>query len=150
MIIRYCAGNKQYNTGAFQVIRAVLPTENITTEQLQEQYTKVVAKELSYENGRVETPFGTPSALAIQDGVVRAKNEQELLEDKKERLYTEVRQTRDRLIAETDYTQLSDTPITNESREAFKIYRQALRDLPNSIDVLDDIVYPTMPAYVKK
>lgn len=55
------------------------------------------------------------------------------------------RSRRDNLILETDFTQVSDSPLTVEKKAEFTAYRQALRDLPQTYDNPDDIVWPTKP-----
>ncbi|MCD9475031.1 tail fiber assembly protein [Photobacterium phosphoreum] len=56
-----------------------------------------------------------------------------------------IRSRRDNLILETDFTQVSDSPLTVEKKAEFTAYRQALRDLPQTYDNPDDIVWPTKP-----
>lgn len=63
--------------------------------------------------------------------------------------WEEVRVERNRLLSETDYTQLSDTPIISTSRTAFATYRQALRDVTSQLDPYN-IAWPTMPIYEKE
>ena len=46
---------------------------------------------------------------------------------------------RNRLLATTDHYMIADWPMTNEKREEWKTYRQALRDLPTvSTPAFDD------------
>ena len=52
-----------------------------------------------------------------------------------------LRETRDRLIAETDWWASSDLTMSVE-RAA---YRQALRDITETYSSLDDVVWPTKP-----
>jgi hypothetical protein len=47
-----------------------------------------------------------------------------------EQQLTSLRSQRDRLLADSDRTQLLDYPISPEARAAWATYRQALRDLP--------------------
>ena len=47
-----------------------------------------------------------------------------------EDLAARVRAERDRRIAETDYLVMSDYPLSQEKLVEIKVYRQALRDLP--------------------
>lgn len=47
-----------------------------------------------------------------------------------EELAASVRVKRDRRIAETDYLVVPDYPISQDKLEEIKVYRQALRDLP--------------------
>ena len=56
--------------------------------------------------------------------------------------WNELRQKRNRLIAETDYLALSDSTLTTE----MAAYRQALRDLPaNTTDPINP-VWPVKPG----
>ena len=54
----------------------------------------------------------------------------------------ELRRERNRLIAETDWWDMSDTPTMTSEQTA---YRQALRDITNTYSSLDDVVWPTKP-----
>lgn len=45
-----------------------------------------------------------------------------------------LRAERDRLLAASDWTQLPDAPLADEQRTAWRDYRQALRDLPETGD----------------
>lgn len=57
-----------------------------------------------------------------------------------------IRAERDRRIAATDYTQMPDSPLTAEQRQAFAAYRQALRDIPQDHDSPDAVAWPDVPA----
>lgn len=46
----------------------------------------------------------------------------------------------------SDWTQLVDSPITDEEKSAWEIYRQALRDLPTNTEDPKNIVWPSTPA----
>jgi len=46
-----------------------------------------------------------------------------------------VRAYRDQLLQESDYTQLPDVPLTPAQVEQWRVYRQALRDYPQQINV---------------
>jgi hypothetical protein len=65
----------------------------------------------------------------------------------KEIKLTEIRLKRDELLAETDKYMLSDYPITDTVRVAWKTYRQLLRDFPSVCDV-DNPVWPVKPEEV--
>ena len=60
--------------------------------------------------------------------------------------WDEIRNKRDFLIINTDYTQVSDSPLSPEKKAEFTAYRQALRDIPQAYDNPDDIVWPTKPT----
>jgi hypothetical protein len=78
--------------------------------------------------------------------------------DKPETIYTEaelnnqvlksIRATRRNKLAESDWTQFADSPLTDKKKAEWATYRQALRDLPqeypNAISN-DDIIWPTKP-----
>lgn len=50
-----------------------------------------------------------------------------------EKVMTEVRMERDKLLSVTDFVLLPDAPLSDIQKEEVKIYRQALRDLPSLI-----------------
>ena len=57
-----------------------------------------------------------------------------------------VRQARDRLIAETDWTQLTDNQLSDSVKAAWVTYRQALRDLPTAEGFPHTMTWPTKPS----
>lgn len=67
-------------------------------------------------------------------------------EEWKVEAWSRVRNHRDILVKETDFTQVSDSPLAQEKKAEFTAYRQALRDLPQTYDNPDDIVWPTKPT----
>ena len=98
-------------------------------------------------------------ALDIQDGIVTgmspntealaAWQAQHPPADPAAELAAEVRAQRDKLLAETDWTQVLDAPIDAASREEYRTYRQALRDVPEQAGFLESVVWPELPAAVK-
>ena len=73
-----------------------------------------------------------------------------------------LRHMRDILLKESDWTQFTDSPLTDSKKTEWKTYRQQLRDLPHSLPtnkkpklVLDDekthyvisnVTWPTEPS----
>ncbi len=57
-----------------------------------------------------------------------------------------IRSIRDGLLGRCDWTQLPDSPLTEEQRAAWATYRQALRDIleTNSTNLVET-VFPTPP-----
>jgi len=53
-----------------------------------------------------------------------------------------VRGGRDRLLAASDWTQVADAPV---DQQAWAVYRQALRDIPQDFASPDDVVWPEQP-----
>ena len=61
-----------------------------------------------------------------------------------------IKKVREELMLSTDYTQMPDTPITDESKAEFATYRQILRDLPNVNSDPFNVRFPFLPKYIKK
>ena len=61
----------------------------------------------------------------------------------------EARAQRDKLLAETDWTQVLDAPIDAATREAYRAYRQALRDIPEQEGFPAAITWPELPKITK-
>ena len=69
-------------------------------------------------------------------------------------IWNEVRMERDKLLAESDWTVMPDSPLSSELKTQWTTYRQALRDIPQgdvpTIDVNQNIVggltWPTKPG----
>lgn len=75
------------------------------------------------------------ATAAQQESAYKARRDAEQSEN--------VRQDRNRRLAESDWTQLADTPATNKSDWA--TYRQALRDLPGKDGFPWVVDWPTQP-----
>lgn len=58
------------------------------------------------------------------------------------RLGDEARLERNRLLAETDWTQVADAPV---DKAAWATYRQALRDIPQQAGFPETVVWPEKP-----
>lgn len=63
--------------------------------------------------------------------------------------WDEIKSYRNLLLSQSDYTQLSDSPITSASKAAFVTYRQQLRDITLQLDPYN-IVWPIAPIYEKE
>jgi hypothetical protein len=62
-----------------------------------------------------------------------------------------IRAERTLLLAESDWTQFNDSPLTPEKKVEWATYRQQLRDITDSIDlsnpcIIDDDFFPTKPV----
>lgn len=56
----------------------------------------------------------------------------------------QLRSVRDTKLFQSDWTQMSDSPLSPEKKQEWATYRQALRDFPGSCD-LENPVWPTPP-----
>lgn len=76
------------------------------------------------------------------ENVLHTKADQEaaFLQAEADKAWAALRVNRDALLVETDHYALSDVVMTDE----MKIYRQALRDLPENVDI-NDPVFPERP-----
>ena len=116
----------------------------------QGDYTGFYTEEIHGEN------IPTPNIQLTEDQWLEANNsrckvvngehtqnpitEDELLDIK----YARIRSERDYLLKQSDWTQFNDSPLSVEKKTEWATYRQALRDLPNTVDI-NNIVYPTKP-----
>ena len=64
-----------------------------------------------------------------------------------DRAMADLRQRRDAMLKSCDWVMMSDSPIADKSN--WEIYRQALRDITNSLTTVADVeavVFPTKPS----
>jgi hypothetical protein len=93
----------------------------------------------SYPEGTVEVSLKPAANYEWQDGgwVYVPPSDADLL--------ASIRTKRDPLLAETDWTQMPDSPLSAEDKAAWAAYRQTLRDITEAED-LSAVVWPDPPA----
>ena len=84
--------------------------------------------------------------MTINYGTVHGTNEHGLFE---------LRMERDRLLAESDWTQMPDSPLTDSQKTSWATYRQSLRDMTDTYSTVPltdkghmdetQITWPTKP-----
>ena len=87
-----------------------------------------------------------------ESGEVVRRTEEDIEADREEAnkpTTEQIRAQRDNLLSETDWTQVLDAPVSAESREAFRVYRQALRDITEQEGFPVAVVWPEIPKVVK-
>lgn len=57
-----------------------------------------------------------------------------------------IREKRDRLLNESDWTQANDTALSQEMVEAYRVYRQALRDITSQEEFPYFVIWPDKPS----
>ena len=57
-----------------------------------------------------------------------------------------IREKRDRLLNESDWTQANDTALSQEMVEAYRVYRQALRDITGQEGFPYSVIWPEKPS----
>lgn len=77
------------------------------------------------------------------------RTEEELEVDRLPCIAAQARAQRDKLLADCDWTQTLDAPIDTDTKEAYRVYRQALRDIPQQEGFPRDIIWPELPAKTK-
>ena len=62
-----------------------------------------------------------------------------------EMLLDNVRVTRNRLLTDSDWTQIPNGPLTLEQQQAWATYRQELRDVTKQSGCPSNVIWPTKP-----
>ena len=84
-------------------------------------------------------------AFTAEEETARDAEEKTWTDEAPARRMVDLRQKRDALLVETDYMALGDVTLS----DAWKTYRQALRDITDttpSDDALSNITFPTKPS----
>ena len=84
----------------------------------------------------------------LQDGAPVERTAEELDADLLPLRVAAARARRDKLLADTDWTQTLDAPVSAESKAALRAYRQELRDLPQNED-WPECIWPELPKIEK-
>jgi hypothetical protein len=56
-----------------------------------------------------------------------------------------IRNERNIKLFQSDWTQLADTPLSQEQKQDWIVYRKALRDVPSSFATPEEVVWPNKP-----
>ena len=91
---------------------------------------------------------GNRVQFTAEEEAARDAEEQAWADGAFNRAIADVRNKRNRLLAETDYLALSDNTLTSD----MTTYRQNLRDITNGVDTVDkcnNIDWPTKPYGIK-
>lgn len=109
---------------------------------------KVELKNSGYDNDDTKdvveiTPTLSGSVYVQTYQVTDADSE--TIEKRKEIKWSEVRDSRNQLLSESDWTQFQDSPITGSSLNDWQTYRQSLRDITSQSDPYN-ITWPTKPS----
>ena len=94
--------------------------------------------EEAYNNIRWNDERDKPTWEEIQAEWVNLNEESE---------WADVREWRNYLLSESDWTQLADSPLTIEEKTIWGTYRQDLRDIPQDYTTVSGIVWPEEPTY---
>jgi len=121
-----------------------LNQNSVKIVSMHKEYNKSTQKLVTVEEPYIEGDFVYAVQivnLTDQEISDKANSANFLLENSK-------RSERDKLLAETDWTQISDSPLSSDKKTEWANYRQALRDLPSesgwpSVEMPNTSVYIT-------
>jgi hypothetical protein len=85
------------------------------------------------------------ASIKQEDGTYIIQIDEEKQAAKVAGLWTALRAERRTRLAACDWTQLPDTPLTEEQKATWSVYRQALRDLPANTTDIYNIEWPVLP-----
>ena len=103
---------------------------------------------MSRENPRyAATPQGMRQ-FTEEEELARDAEEKEWADGADDRLAAAHRGTRNQLLAESDWTQFNDSPLTDEAKTSWATYRSSLRSLPEHENwpSLEDSDWPSAPS----
>lgn len=92
----------------------------------------------------IEPRFEVTSTEYIEYQQVREKTQDEINLEL-ESMWSSIIEIRNRLLAESDWTQLQDSSISTEKKAEWAKYRQDLRNLPQTFTNPNELVWPTRP-----
>jgi hypothetical protein len=103
------------------------------------------APEFNFRTHRLVTqqPTLINGAWTVTKAVVA--KDQAQIDNENAQKAADVRAERDRLLAATDWTQLIDSPFSNDTNGVWQAYRQALRDVPSQEGFPWDVTFPAKP-----
>lgn len=76
-----------------------------------------------------------------QDGNWKIKSDDDVITEE----WNKIREKRNRLLAESDWTQLEDAQVPLDQKHAWKNYRQALRDITKNFEKAENVIWPKRP-----
>ncbi len=100
---------------------------------------------------RLEVPEGLTwdTVKGVQDGDrVTLVEDPQKVQDHKAALWSQVRSKRNQLLRDSDFTQMPDSPLSQERKDAWAAYRQELRDLPDEVTDPTQVEWPLDPSQV--
>ena len=128
--------NALINTETKRIVR-VQDDDFSDYPEFQEVVSISDAKALAFESS-TEVMFYIDNELKTLDQKIWI-NSPEIVKDN-------IRYIRNKLLADSDWTQLSDSPLSSSKKTEWAAYRKSLRDLTNNVDSSGVVIYPTVPS----
>lgn len=101
-----------------------------------------VAQNISDGEAYVDGEFFNTHYRVVDNTAVR-KSDDEIDAYEAQKALNRLRQIRNKMLSETDWTQAPDAPVDSQ---AWATYRQALRDLPDNTEDPRNPAWPTKPT----
>lgn len=110
----------------------VYPTNNLPSYDGAVRYKIPTEQEkyIPFLNGKDPTQIGK----YINKNHELDSTSENFINDYKRSFISEIIKMRDKKLSETDWTQMSDNGMDDETRQSWRVYRQELRDLPQLIE----------------
>jgi len=90
--------------------------------------------------------FYDQSTQKIENGEVVSITDDVISQREIDQAWADLRQTRNFLLFETDWTQTVDAPLTDAQKQSWQEYRTALRSLPSNTTDPKNPNWPTKPT----
>ena len=101
---------------------------------------------------RLEVPEGLAwdavKGVQAEDGSVTLVADPAKVQAKLDAAWTALRTRRNQLLRDSDFTQMPDSPMSQEKKDAWAAYRQELRDLPDEITDPTQVEWPLDPTQI--
>jgi uncharacterized surface protein with fasciclin (FAS1) repeats len=95
---------------------------------------------------RFKNVDGVDIQLSAEEETARDAEEATAEEERPAREMAQLRTKRNAKLVDSDWTQYNDSPLTDEVKAEWTVYRESLRDLPANTDDPADPTWPTPPG----
>lgn len=115
-------------------------------KDLKDQGYRVVSVRKSFDKTKEKLVASVPYLEEPWVYTVKVeKLSKEELKANQEASIQEIRDQRDLLLSESDWSQAADVPLSEAKKTEWKKYRQELRDITKKFSQLKDVVWPNKP-----
>jgi hypothetical protein len=106
------------------------------------EFNSMFSKITSINSDGIAVESTTPSDFGTTWTAVKAKYDELVAAEP----MVELRLERNKKLAESDWTQMVDSSLTDSVKAEWVTYRTALKDITDSATSLDDVTWPTKPS----
>lgn len=117
--------------------------EGIQTGNAPESQMDALRGVLEEGQGFIEKAVDFATQRVSKDKRVISRKASDVTKDQNDEALRMLKNKRDFLLKESDWTQMPDAPV---DQEAWRVYRQKLRDLPSMVENLLEPVFPAPPT----